>query len=295
MRKKNVDLEALKSQFPSPIQRRVELRRSGQEWKALCPFHQEKTASFTLSESADGTYLWNCFGCNQGGSLIDFLMRFEDCSVAEAIRIAAEEMRLLPSSKNSPTSGKAEDRKEVSFSEDQVEKFEGFLADAIRSQPGCEIAQFLEQRGVSLETAQRLRFGLRNDRHFGCGQKCQQCGERPAIVIPSFYKRELLGVKYRALNPPDSQHKWSQERGSKTDFLQYADLLEGTLENVFATEGPLDAATLISRGRSAVAVASSSGEPKIRRRVFSIRSSLSKSTLVTFCAWAIKPKMAGRQ
>ena len=54
----------------------------GTRMKGLCPFHQEKTPSFTV-DSARG--LWHCFGCGQGGDAIDFLMKQETLSFTEAV------------------------------------------------------------------------------------------------------------------------------------------------------------------------------------------------------------------
>ena len=54
----------------------------GTRMKGLCPFHQEKTPSFTVDSTRR---LWHCFGCSQGGDAIDFLMRQETLSFTEAV------------------------------------------------------------------------------------------------------------------------------------------------------------------------------------------------------------------
>ena len=66
----------------SLVSRKVKLKREGREWKGLCPFHTEKSASFTVF--SDGHY--HCFGCNAHGNAFDFIMQTEDCNFPAASR-----------------------------------------------------------------------------------------------------------------------------------------------------------------------------------------------------------------
>ncbi len=69
------------------IEHGIELRRRGRTLFGLCPFHQEKTASFGVSREAG---LFHCFGCGVGGDVIGFLVRFHQVSFREALqRLAA--------------------------------------------------------------------------------------------------------------------------------------------------------------------------------------------------------------
>ncbi len=61
----------------------VQLQKYGSNYKACCPFHKEKTASFIVSPSKD---IWHCFGCGKGGNAIDFIMEHEALSYPEAIK-----------------------------------------------------------------------------------------------------------------------------------------------------------------------------------------------------------------
>lgn len=62
--------------------RGIELRREGTRWKALCPLHNEKTASFYIGPDPN---LWHCFGCGAGGSIVDLHMALNNLSVGEAM------------------------------------------------------------------------------------------------------------------------------------------------------------------------------------------------------------------
>ncbi|MEK7543578.1 MAG: DNA primase [Patescibacteria group bacterium] len=66
---------------------RVNLKKAGRHWKALCPFHSEKTPSFIVSPERAS---WKCFGCGKGGSVIDFVMEYERVDFVEALESLAE-------------------------------------------------------------------------------------------------------------------------------------------------------------------------------------------------------------
>ena len=70
------------------VGKRVRLERKGRELQACCPFHKEKTPSFTVND-AKGFY--HCFGCGQHGNIISFVMEYEGLNFPEAVeRLAAE-------------------------------------------------------------------------------------------------------------------------------------------------------------------------------------------------------------
>src|SRR4028118_2347676 len=63
------------------------LKKKGANWMACCPFHQEKTPSFSVNPSKE---IFFCFGCSKGGSVFNFVMEMERVSFPEAVRIVAE-------------------------------------------------------------------------------------------------------------------------------------------------------------------------------------------------------------
>ncbi len=65
----------------------VQLKRSGQNFKALCPFHSEKTPSFMVSPTKQ---IFHCFGCGVGGDVVTFVMKYENISFGEALRYVAK-------------------------------------------------------------------------------------------------------------------------------------------------------------------------------------------------------------
>lgn len=78
------ELESVKSQIVQVISDRISLTKRGSSWLALCPFHQEKTPSFSVNEKR---LRWHCFGCGAGGDAISFIEKFHGVNFKEALRI----------------------------------------------------------------------------------------------------------------------------------------------------------------------------------------------------------------
>jgi len=132
----------------------VTLRKVGRNHVGLCPFHGEKTPSFSVSRDK-GTYY--CFGCKRGGDAIDFLMEHDRLSFAEAVeRLAAQFGVPLP-----PASAEARRRRtEEEVLQQVMEAAQAFFA-AHRSDDRPRA--FLESRGVTLETAAAFGLGYAPD------------------------------------------------------------------------------------------------------------------------------------
>lgn len=69
------------------IGERIQLKKAGRNFKALCPFHGEKTPSFVVSPERQ---IWHCFGCSKGGDVISFLMEYENITFPEALKELAQ-------------------------------------------------------------------------------------------------------------------------------------------------------------------------------------------------------------
>ena len=87
-----LDMVGLVGQF-------VNLKRAGQHWKGLCPFHAEKTPSFTVNPKRG---IFHCFGCGAGGDAFGFLMRHDRLGFPEAVRAVAERAGVELPSKREP-------------------------------------------------------------------------------------------------------------------------------------------------------------------------------------------------
>ncbi len=83
--KNNLDITEVISNY-------IDLKQAGSNFKARCPFHNEKTASFMVSKEKQ---IWHCFGCDKGGDIISFLQEYEGISFREALTILAEKANIV--------------------------------------------------------------------------------------------------------------------------------------------------------------------------------------------------------
>jgi DNA primase len=151
------------------VGRRVQLKKAGREFKACCPFHDEKTPSFTISP-AKGFY--HCFGCGAHGTAIGFLMEFDHMSFVEAIESLAQSMGVdVPRSE----SDKPARRYDELFS----------LLDAVsRHWQAClkdapQAVDYVKQRGIDGSTAKRYGIGYAPD---GWSNVLDKFGKSPEAV-----------------------------------------------------------------------------------------------------------------
>ncbi len=143
------------------VQDYVSLKKKGANWMACCPFHKEKTASFSVSPAKEIFY---CFGCHKGGNVFNFVMEMERIAFPEAIKIVAEKTG-VPLPKQIDDS-RFEARKRES---DQVIDLNqwalAWWEDQLKSQaPAARAArEYLDQRGITEETRQAFRLGFAPD------------------------------------------------------------------------------------------------------------------------------------
>ena len=131
------------------IGRRVQLKKAGREFKACCPFHEEKTPSFTVSPSKG---FYHCFGCGAHGTAVGFLMEFDHMSFVEAIESLASSMGVdVPRNES--------DRPARSYDElfNLMSKTERFWQQGLRENQTA--VDYLKDRGIDGTTAKRFGLG----------------------------------------------------------------------------------------------------------------------------------------
>ena len=136
------------------IGRRVKLTRKGREYLGLCPFHKEKTPSFTVNEEKG---FYHCFGCQAHGSVFDFVMETEGLNFPEAVeKLAAETGMEVP--RETPEARENQKQRQNLF--DVTEMATQMFEKALRMPEGKEAQDYLFQRGLSKETIRRFRLGF---------------------------------------------------------------------------------------------------------------------------------------
>lgn len=140
------------------VGRRVRLVKKGHEHSGLCPFHKEKTPSFTVND-VKGFY--HCFGCGSHGSAFDFVMETEGLNFREAVdKLAGDVGMQVP--QDSPEEQKRAERKKTLY--DVVEAACGHFEQMLRKPEGVSALAYLHGRGLSDATIKKFRLGYAPER-----------------------------------------------------------------------------------------------------------------------------------
>jgi DNA primase len=129
----------------------VVLRKAGANWKGLCPFHVEKTPSFTVTPAKR---IFHCFGCGAGGDVFSFLMRQDRLSFPEAVRVLAHRAGVpLPTERAAGDTGRRETLLHA------MDLAAGFYTESLWAAAGERARHYLGGRGITEDVARRFRLG----------------------------------------------------------------------------------------------------------------------------------------
>ncbi len=139
------------------VDRRVKLRKTGKNFSACCPFHDEKTPSFSVNPEKQFYY---CFGCGAGGNALGFIMDYERMDFPEAVESLAHTVGLeVPKEETKPGEKPQQDSNRPLF--DQLEQAARFYEHALRKHPDAKRAvTYLKKRGLTGEIAKAFRIGF---------------------------------------------------------------------------------------------------------------------------------------
>lgn len=134
---------------------RLDLRKSGKNHSACCPFHDEKTPSFTVSQDKQFFY---CFGCGAGGNAIGFVIDFERVSFPEAVETLAKHVGLEVPREANHNDGASQYRKALYT---MMEKADHFYRNSLRNHSSAhEAVNYLKARTLNGETARLFGIGF---------------------------------------------------------------------------------------------------------------------------------------
>lgn len=134
------------------IDKRVPLKKTGSNYSARCPFHQEKSPSFSVSERKQ---FYHCFGCGASGNAISFLMEHEHQTFLEALESLASQVGLqIPRDDNAP---RENDRRPLY---DVIQRASQFYQQQLRTHSDAEAAKnYLKKRGLTGAIAKHFQLG----------------------------------------------------------------------------------------------------------------------------------------
>lgn len=267
-------LDQLKREIfaPAVIGSRVSLDRVHNEWEGLCPFHEERTPSFKVFKGKDDTWLATCHGaCSKTWNVFQVLERIDKISFSEAVEKAKsiaqwEEGKSLAEKTFSSTLP-AEKTLNV-YPLSVLASAEAALAKTPEV-----LAWLLDERGITLETAQTL--------HLGYIQSAKAVSpehpwvDRGWIVIPTIDdKKNITGLKYRSLVAKKQEVEINGKLKKISGILRGTNMLTSlynlesvsSFDDVYVVEGEPDVWAMTQAGYSAVGYPSGSYNPTPEER-----------------------------
>ncbi|OGF47243.1 MAG: DNA primase, partial [Candidatus Firestonebacteria bacterium RIFOXYA2_FULL_40_8] len=130
------------------ISEHVHLKKSGQNFKGLCPFHNEKTSSFVVSPAKQ---IYHCFGCGEGGNVLHFISKIESISFVEAVKLLAEKKGIVLDAGD--TARRDEYEELFKINEFAVKYYKQKMKESKTAQ------DYLSKRNLSPETLEKFAIG----------------------------------------------------------------------------------------------------------------------------------------
>ena len=131
----------------------IQLKKAGTAYKALCPFHNERTPSLVISPQKQ---IWHCFGCGEGGDIFGFVTRYEKLEFKDALKVLAQKagVELPRFRKEDP---KEQEEKELSL---RINDYAARVYNqALLGEPGKDARSYLKSRGLTQETIKKWQIG----------------------------------------------------------------------------------------------------------------------------------------
>ncbi len=153
-------IEEIKSRLSitEVLQDYVQLKKAGTNYKAVCPFHSEKSASFMVSPSKQ---IWHCFGCGLGGDIFEFIKQAENVEFAEALKILADRAGV---ELKKPTAEQVQGDKRKDLLYEINKSAAQYYAKVLwESNAGAEALGYLKKRGLSEPTIKNWQLGFAPD------------------------------------------------------------------------------------------------------------------------------------
>lgn len=176
------------------ISQYVQLKRAGGYYKGLCPFHHEKTPSFTVTPSKQ---IYHCFGCGAGGNVLSFIMKIENLDFVEALKLLADRVHIVlpePEQNEEALQKHQELDKMVRINREAARYFYYYL----HSTKGLKGMQYFKSRNLSPKTIKKFGLGYSGEESDGLYAYLKSRGyspndiEKTGLIIHSKNKKEYF-------------------------------------------------------------------------------------------------------
>jgi len=133
------------------------LKRAGGNYSALCPFHNEKTPSFSVSREKQ---IFKCFGCGEGGNVISFVMKIENLPFLDAVRMLAERVGMEMPENEWDGEGARKERERLTALNREAARY---FHETLLSDRGAAAREYLARRGISQKSIKMFGLGYADD------------------------------------------------------------------------------------------------------------------------------------
>ncbi len=159
------------------VSRYLSLKKTGSSYKALCPFHKEKTPSFSVSPSRQS---FHCFGCGKGGDVFHFIMAMDRLSFPEAVRSLAKQTGIeVPDTRRFQTDAGRDERTGLY---EANRRAADFFARMLAAPAGKKVREYIERRGISQEMIEKCCLGYSPDSWDGLIRAAGAADVSPALL-----------------------------------------------------------------------------------------------------------------
>jgi len=142
----------------------IKLKKAGaQNFSGLCPFHSEKTPSFSVHATRQ---FYHCFGCGASGDVLGFVQKIENLTFPEAVRLVAQKVGIPLPKQTYASEGEALEAKLRGVLVDLHERACGFFEEQLRRPEGARAGEYLAGRGLTEEAIKTFRIGFAPDSGF---------------------------------------------------------------------------------------------------------------------------------
>jgi DNA primase len=142
----------------------IKLKKSGsQNYSGLCPFHGEKTPSFSVHATRQ---FFHCFGCHESGDVFKFIQKIENITFPESVRLVAQKLGIPLPKATYATEGEAKEARLRGQILDVHERAVTFFQECLRRSEGAHAREYLAGRGLNEEMIQKFRIGYAPDSGF---------------------------------------------------------------------------------------------------------------------------------
>ncbi|MGA1988197.1 MAG: DNA primase [Candidatus Sulfotelmatobacter sp.] len=142
----------------------IKLKKAGaQNYSGLCPFHGEKTPSFSVHATRQ---FYHCFGCGVSGDVFSFIQKIENITFPESVRMVAQKLGIPLPKASYATEGEAKEARQRGQLLDVHERAVAFFQECLRRPEGARAREYLTDRGLNEEMIARFRIGFAPDSGF---------------------------------------------------------------------------------------------------------------------------------